>query len=239
MDPLYLLSGPFVQEDIFQTMLETEKMYSVMPYFGTIQAVITPRHRAILVEWLQELHTDYQFDDGVLETAVTVLDLFLSRCDTKVCHLQKVGAACFLIAVKVRDTKRIRINSLVRLSANCFSALELREQEYQVLEAVFWRVPSVVSCDFVVPLLLNLGLLGTYSPELSQEIRKNSETLLLSLPLSSARPSLKAAAAIFFTLTCSSPQPHLPADLLNSLASLIQSSALQLEQLVHQAYKST
>lgn len=214
-------------------------MYSVVPYFETIQAALTPRHRAILVEWLQELHTDYGFDDGVLETAVMVLDLFLSRCSTKICHLQKVGAACFLIAVKLRDTKRIRVNSLVRLSANCFSALELKEQEYQVLEAVCWRVPSVVSCDFVVPLLLNLGLIEAYTPELSQEVRKNSEKLLCSLPLSSALPSLKAAAAIFFTLTCSSPQPHLPADLLNSLASLIQGSALQLEQLVHQAYKAT
>lgn len=59
---------------------------------------MTPRMRAILVDWLVELAEEYHLSNETLHLTVCYLDRFLALHTVPRTELQLVGIACCLIA---------------------------------------------------------------------------------------------------------------------------------------------
>ena len=73
-DPRYVTE---YATNIVQTMLSTEQKWLVYPQYMSSQTDITPRMRAILCDWLVEVHQKFKLLPQTLYISVNILDLSL------------------------------------------------------------------------------------------------------------------------------------------------------------------
>jgi len=115
-DPL--MATDYVQ-DMFQYFREQESRAVVNPYLGdnddAIQPNISQRMRAILVDWLVDIHHKMKCDPTVLYLTVQILDRFLAADVKKASkkNLQLIGTSAFLIASKYEQIYPAPICDLV------------------------------------------------------------------------------------------------------------------------------
>ena len=115
-DPLMVTS--YVQ-DMCQYFREQESRAVVDPYLGDDDDVIQPninqKMRAILIDWLADIHNKMKCDPTVLYLAVQIVDRFLASAVKKASkkNLQLIGTGAFLIASKYEMIYPVPICDLV------------------------------------------------------------------------------------------------------------------------------
>ena len=117
-DPLMVTD--YVQ-DMFQYFREQETRAVAGPYLdddsgdNAIQPNINQRMRAILVDWLVDIHHKMKCDPEVLYLTVQVLDRFLAANVKKASkkNLQLIGTSAFLIASKYEQIYPAAMSDLV------------------------------------------------------------------------------------------------------------------------------
>ncbi len=114
-DPLMVTS--YVQ-DMFQYFREQESRAVVDPYLDgdeSIQPNINQRMRAILIDWLVDIHHKMKCDPVVLYLTVQIVDRFLAAAVMKATkkNFQLIGTSAFLIASKYEQIYPAAINDLV------------------------------------------------------------------------------------------------------------------------------
>lgn len=117
-DPL--MATDYVQ-DMFQYFREQESRAIASPYLfeddnhDAIQPKINQRMRAILVDWLVDIHHKMKCDPTVLYLTVQILDRFLAADANKASkkNLQLIGTSAFLIAGKYEQIYPAPISDLV------------------------------------------------------------------------------------------------------------------------------
>ena len=78
--------------------------------------------RAILIDWLIDLHLRFKMFPQTLFTVVMIIDKYLMKKQMGKESLQLLGATAFFIAAKYEETYNVpEIKELVHLSANAFT----------------------------------------------------------------------------------------------------------------------
>ncbi|XP_003802199.2 cyclin N-terminal domain-containing protein 2, partial [Otolemur garnettii] len=153
---------------------------------------VTPEMRALVVDWLVQVHEHLGLAGETLYLAVHLLDSYLRAGPVRLQRLQLLGVACLFLACKMEECVLPEPSSLCLLSAGSFSRTELLRAERRILNRLDFRLhhPGPLLCLRLFAALEGSGpqvmLLATYFLELS----------LLEAEASGWEPGRRAAAAL-------------------------------------------
>ncbi|RKO88652.1 hypothetical protein BDK51DRAFT_44629 [Blyttiomyces helicus] len=130
------------------------------------------------------------------QLAVNFLDRVCSKSVVRITSYQVLGAACFLIALKVCEPVAPTCGELARLSSGAFSAELLKSTELRVLTLLEWNLIAATPVVFLEYFILLLGL----NDEEQNELFDRSDAILAVMQKEydflRYRPSVQTAAAM-------------------------------------------
>ena len=109
---------------------------------------INSQMRAILVDWIIEVHYHYNFKRKTLFQTIYILDLFLSNNIIQKENFQLLGATCLLISCKENEVLYPSIQDFVNISNNAYTKKELLIMEKLVLKVLNFEILYPTSEEF-------------------------------------------------------------------------------------------
>ncbi|XP_040301536.1 cyclin-P [Herpailurus yagouaroundi] len=153
---------------------------------------VTPEMRALVVDWLIQVHEYLGLAGDTLYLAVHLLDSYLRAGRVRLHRLQLLGVACLFVACKMEECVLPECASLCLLGAGSFSRAELLRAERRILSRLDFRLhhPGPLLC---------LGLLAALagsSPQVTLFATYFLELSLLEAEAAGWEPGRRAAAAL-------------------------------------------
>ncbi|VFV34482.1 g2 mitotic-specific cyclin-b2-like [Lynx pardinus] len=153
---------------------------------------VTPDMRALVVDWLIQVHEYLGLAGDTLYLAVHLLDSYLRAGRVRLHRLQLLGVACLFVACKMEECVLPECASLCLLGAGSFSRAELLRAERRILSRLDFRLhhPGPLLC---------LGLLAALagsSPQVTLFATYFLELSLLEAEAAGWEPGRRAAAAL-------------------------------------------
>ena len=156
------------------------------------QTHINEHMRAILVDWLVEVHLKFKLVPETLYLTVNLIDRYLSVKEVKRPKLQLVGVSCLLIASKYEEIYPPELRDLVYVCDRAYSGNEILEMEEGILKALDYQVAAPTGMPFLLR-----GLKAAHADKrMVQHAHFVLDGTLLSYGLLRYRPSQLAAGAI-------------------------------------------
>ena len=146
-DPL--CATEYVQE-MYAHFRKNESTTWVTPDYMDDQPEINQNMRAILVDWLVDVHLKFKLIPETIYLAVNLLDRYLEKREVDRPGLQLVGVACLLIASKYEEIYPIQLRDLVYVCDRAYIGIEIIEMEETVLKALSYKVTIASSHAFLV-----------------------------------------------------------------------------------------
>ncbi|XP_042454187.1 G2/mitotic-specific cyclin-2-like isoform X1 [Zingiber officinale] len=180
-------------EDIYSFYRKTEVTSCVSPDYMSQQFDINEKMRAILVDWLVEVHYKFELMDETLFLTVNIIDRFLARQTIVRKKLQLVGVTAMLLACKYEEVSVPVVQDLVLISDRAYTREEILEMEVLILNTLQFNMSVPTPYVFMRRFLKvaesdkKLELLSFFIIELC----------LVECKMLMFQPSLLAAAAIY------------------------------------------
>jgi len=122
--------------EIYEHMMEKEKD-SVDPNYMNNQSEINEKMRAILVDWLVEVHRMFKLLPETLFLSIGIIDRYLSlTASVARDKLQLVGVTAMLIASKYEEIYAPECNDFVYISDGAYTKQQILKMEQLVLNAL-------------------------------------------------------------------------------------------------------
>ena len=141
--------GEYLNE-IYTNLLQDEREIFLKPKIGymTIQNDINEQMRAILIDWLIEVHYRFRLRNETLYQTVWIIDTYLSMFPIIRARLQLLGIAGLLISCKSQEIYYPQLNELIDITDGAYFKDELIEMEAYVLKVLSFNIVSPTSNDF-------------------------------------------------------------------------------------------
>ena len=146
----YLLySGEYLNE-IYTNLLLDEKELKIKPKkeYMNNQKDINVQMRAILIDWLIEVHYRFRLRNETLFQTVWIIDTYLSYRQITRAKLQLLGIASLLISCKSQEIYYPQLNEFINITDGAYVKNELIEMENNVLKILSFNIVSPTSNDF-------------------------------------------------------------------------------------------
>jgi hypothetical protein len=104
--------------------------------------------RAILVDWIIEIHYKFHFKRKTLLQAIMIIDLYLSKKEIKRVNLQLLGITSFFISCKENEIYYPSPKDFVAMTNNAYTTKELLKMEMQVLGLLNFEILSPSADEF-------------------------------------------------------------------------------------------
>lgn len=101
---------------------------------------VNSKMRAILVDWLVEVHQKFKLMPETLYLCVSLLDRYLAKVPVRRVKLQQVGVSCLFIASKYEEIHPPEIGDLVYITDKSSSREDICETEIDILNALEFRI---------------------------------------------------------------------------------------------------
>uniref|UniRef100_A0A5B6YR87 Putative G2/mitotic-specific cyclin-2-like n=1 Tax=Davidia involucrata TaxID=16924 RepID=A0A5B6YR87_DAVIN len=180
-------------EDLYAYYRRMENSSCVSPNYMGQQFDINEKMRAILIDWLIEVHHKFELRDETLFLTVNIIDRFLAQQAVVRKKLQLVGLVAMLLACKYEEVSVPVVDDLVFISDKAYSRKEVLEMEKLMLNTLQFNMSVPTPYVFMRRFLKaaqsdrKLELLSFFLMELCLV-----EYEMLKFP-----PSFLAAAAIY------------------------------------------
>ena len=125
--------------EIYEYMRMMERSQSVKKdYLTGKTGAINPNMRSVLVEWLVEVHQQFELLQETLYLSVAVLDRYLQAAAEKVPrkHLSLVGVTAMFIASKYEEKYATEIGDFVYITDDAYTQSEIRTMEIKMMEVL-------------------------------------------------------------------------------------------------------
>nr|GMC94833.1 G2/mitotic-specific cyclin-2-like [Ipomoea batatas] len=185
-------------EDLYAYYRKMENSSCVSPDYMANQPDINERMRAILIDWLIEVHHKFELREETLFVTVNLIDRFLEKQGIVRKKLQLVGLVAMLLACKYEEVAVPIVDDLVIISDKAYTKQEVLDMESCMLNTLQFNMSVPTPYVFLRRFLKatqadkKLELLSFFLIELCLV-----EYKMLELP-----PSTLAAAAVY-TAQCS------------------------------------
>jgi len=195
--------------DIFTRLLEKELQGLPKPDYMESQADINGKMRAILIDWLVEVHMKYHLRPETLFLTVNIIDRYLSLKPVARKKLQLLGVVAMLIAAKFEEIDPPRVHEFSYITDNTYSKREILNMEATVLVTLNFQIAVPTPAHFLDRLQRANGCdamhrsLAQYALELS----------LLDLRSLRYPPSLLVGASLLLSNAILGRKPTWPAAL--------------------------
>ncbi|AGY30759.1 ORF72 [Retroperitoneal fibromatosis-associated herpesvirus] len=226
-----ILDAVLCEDRVLANILSCEGTFvTSAAIFGTIQRELSAYMRTRLGAWLLCVADDYSLSSGCLALALNILDRFLALQPVTRSEFQKVGAACLLIASKIRNRRPISVSALCFLAADCFSCQELIQQEKEVLDVLKWRSEAIVATDVTACLLYRLDPVPDQYSAWHRATNSLIDRALVDPRAGTLRASvLSAACCALAASTLETPSGLTSDEILQRLAAILSREVVELK----------
>lgn len=149
-DPLCVTD--YVQ-DMYEHFRAVEGGTSVKPTYMENQPHINERMRAILIDWLVEVHQKFKLVPETLYLTVNVIDRYLERAHVSRPKLQLLGVTSLLLASKYEEIYPPEISDLVYICDRAYNKSQILGMEEKVLKTLCYQMTVPSAHAFLVRFL--------------------------------------------------------------------------------------
>ncbi|KAA8579343.1 hypothetical protein FQN60_010703 [Etheostoma spectabile] len=110
---------------------------------------ITERMRALLIDWLVQVHSRFQLLQETLYLTVAVLDRFLQVQPVSRRKLQLVGVTAMLVACKYEEMYAPEVGDFAYITDNAFTKAQILEMEQLVLRTLNFQLGRPLPLHFL------------------------------------------------------------------------------------------
>lgn len=121
-------------------LLNQEKFSLPSPTYMSRQLDINEKMRAILVDWIIEVHLKFKLLPETLFLTVGLIDRFLEKEQIKRSNLQLVGVTAMLIASKYEEIYAPEVRDFVYITDNAYSKEQIFAMEQGMLAALDFNI---------------------------------------------------------------------------------------------------
>ena len=189
-DPLTL---PYYSLAISDFLLSTESRYQALHGYLSRHAEITEKMRAILIDWLIEVHLKFKLLPETLFLTVNLLDRVLERVPVSKSKLQLIGVVALLIACKYEEIYSPEVRDMVVITDNAYTREEILSAEVKVLQTLEYNLTTPSAFRF----LERFGKVAGVSQHTEMLSRYILELSLVEYRMLKYRPSLIACSALY------------------------------------------
>ncbi|GMI68251.1 Cyclin B2;1 [Hibiscus trionum] len=185
-------------EDLYACYRKMENFSCIPPNYMEQQPDINEKMRAILIDWLIEVHDKFDLMGETLFLTVNLIDRFLCQQTVVRKKLQLVGLVAMLLACKYEEVSVPVVGDLILISDKAYSRKEVLEMEKLMLNTLQFNM------SFPTPYVFMRRFLKAAQSDKKLEFLSFFliELALVEYEMLKFQPSLLAAAAIY-TAHCS------------------------------------
>ena len=123
-------------------LIEQEELYAPDPhYIDHSQPNLKWKMRAILLDWIQEVCSDYLLKRETYYYAVNYLDRYLSMVpNVEKRSLQLIGLTCLYLAAKIEEVLLPKVENMVLAANNTYSADQIIKMENSIYFTLGFRI---------------------------------------------------------------------------------------------------
>jgi len=180
--------------DMFQHIYQSETNHPT-PYMDR-QEDINEKMRAILVDWLVEVHMKFRLVPETLYLCVTIIDRYCSIADVPRTKLQLVGVTALFLACKHEEIYPPEVRDCVYITDRAYDRQEILDMEQTILTVLNWKI----SLPTAHPFLDRFLSLTKASPMTRQAATYYLERTLQEHDLLEYRPSMICVSAVILAL---------------------------------------
>ncbi|KAF5735893.1 G2/mitotic-specific cyclin-2-like isoform X1 [Tripterygium wilfordii] len=127
-------------EDMYAFYRKMERFSCVSPEYMEQQFDINEKMRAILIDWLIEVHDKFDLMNETLFLTINLIDRFLSQQSVVRKKLQLVGLVAMLLACKYEEVSVPIVGDLIHISDKAYTREEVLEMEKLMLRTLQFNV---------------------------------------------------------------------------------------------------
>jgi hypothetical protein len=165
----------------------------VDPRYLSNQVDINEKMRAILVDWLVEVHRMFKLLPETLFLGISIIDRFLSLKHISRDTLQLVGITSMLIASKYEEIYAPECNDFVYISDGAYTKPQILNMEQTILNTLNFNITHPSSLHF----LRRYSKAGGSDYTLHTICKYLIEVVLIDVKFLKYPPSLQAAASVY------------------------------------------
>ena len=160
------------------------------------QTDINEKMRAILVDWIIEVHLKFKLLPETLFLTVSLIDRYLEQVQIMRTKLQLVGVTAMLIASKYEEIYAPEVRDFVFITDNAYTREEIFAMEHSMLSTLEFSITTPSAYRF----LERFSKVANASPKLWNFARYLIELPLIEQRMLKYSPSNMAASAIYLAL---------------------------------------
>ncbi|CAD8172648.1 unnamed protein product [Paramecium pentaurelia] len=136
--------------EILQHLLIEENKYIINQYMTPEQQPdINIKMRAILIDWLIDVHAKFKLQDETLYITISLIDRYLSLAQVTRMRLQLVGVAALFIACKYEEIYPPALKDFVYITDNAYVKSDVLEMEGLMLQALNFNICNPTAYQFL------------------------------------------------------------------------------------------
>ncbi|KAH9575882.1 hypothetical protein CY35_01G134400 [Sphagnum magellanicum] len=136
-------------EDIYTFYHKTEVQSCVPADYMTRQADINEKMRAILIDWLIEVHLKFKLMMETLYLTTNLIDRYLSVRSVSRKNLQLVGVTALLLAAKYEEIWAPEVHDFIYISDNAYTREQILNMEKSMLNTLQFNLTVPTPYVFV------------------------------------------------------------------------------------------
>ena len=109
---------------------------------------ISPEMRAMVVDWLLEVHQIFHFQEKCLFTTIQIIDKYLSKQNITIEQFQLLALTALNIASKQEEVEYPILDNFITISKNTLTKKEMITMENKVLSIIDYEILSPTILDF-------------------------------------------------------------------------------------------
>lgn len=152
--------------------------------------------RAILIDWLVQIHMEFRLVPETLYLCVNMIDRYCSAINVQRTELQLIGVTALLLASKHGDIDPLEVRDCYFILDFEYKGQEVIEMEQAILRVLNWKL----SLPTAYPFLDRFLSLTTASPMTRVTAAYYLERTLQEYDLLQYRPSMVCASAVILAL---------------------------------------
>ena len=190
-------AGEYLEEIYFNLLIE-ENQSEIKPKIGymNMQKEINEQMRAILVDWIIEVHFQFNLRQETLYMTIWIIDTYLSFHFISRKKLQLLGISCLLISCKSEEIYFPQQNKFIEVTDGAYTKEEMIIMENEILKQLNFNIIFPTSNDFynILSKLYNFNkkqyFLGKYF----------IESALIDYHMIKFSPSIISAACVYLVM---------------------------------------
>lgn len=165
------------------------------PYMNR-QEDINEKMRAILIDWLIEVHMKFRLVPETLYLCVNIIDRYCSIINVPRTKLQLVGVTALFLACKHEEIYPPEVRDCVYITDRAYDRQEVLDMEQTILRVLKWKI----SLPTAFPFLDRFLSLTKASPMTRVTAAYYLERTLQEHDMLQYRPSIVSASAVILAL---------------------------------------